>query len=132
MKKDVKDFLAGYGPEVRKLAVKLRELVVEVAPTATEQLDVPAKIIGYGYGPRYEDSICAISPFKTYVNLNIYKGTELPDPAGLLEGTGKLHRHVKITTAEDVESRALLALLKAAVAATHARRAALAQRSSQH
>jgi hypothetical protein len=41
---------------------------------------------------------------------------ELPDPAKLLEGTGKLHRHVKLKSKADLETAALKSLLKAAVA----------------
>ena len=32
------------------------------------------------------------------VNLGVFGGASLDDPAGLLEGTGKVHRHVKIRT----------------------------------
>jgi hypothetical protein len=41
-------------------------------------------------------------------------GTSLPDPAGLLEGTGKNLRHVKLRTAEDVSTPALRKLIEAA------------------
>jgi aspartate-semialdehyde dehydrogenase len=41
----------------------------------------------------------------------------LPDPAWLLEGTGKCARHVKLKTRADVEKPAVRALLHAAVAA---------------
>jgi len=123
MKKAVKDFLAEYSPEVRKLATILRDLVLEVAPDAEEQVDLSSKMIAYGYGPKYEDMIGAIAPFKSYVNLNLYKGTELADPAGLLEGTGKLHRHVKIKSPSDLENPLLRKLAEAAVAACKARRA---------
>jgi hypothetical protein len=43
------------------------------------------------------------------------RGTELPDPAGLLAGTGKRARHVKIRDIGEVEALALDALLEAAV-----------------
>jgi hypothetical protein len=123
MNKAVREFLAEYSPDVRKLATILRDFVLEGAPDATEQVDLSSKMIGYGYGPKYEDMIGAIAPFKSYVNLNLYKGTELPDPAGLLEGTGKLHRHVKIKSPNDVQDPHLRQLFQAAVAAAKARRA---------
>jgi hypothetical protein len=40
----------------------------------------------------------------------------LPDPKKILEGTGKLHRHVKLKSKSDLETAALKALLKAALA----------------
>ncbi len=41
-------------------------------------------------------------------------GATLPDPDGLLQGTGKRYRHVRLTTPADVEAPALRALLESA------------------
>jgi hypothetical protein len=41
---------------------------------------------------------------------------ELPDPKKILEGTGKLHRHVKLKSEADLGNAALKNLLKAALA----------------
>jgi len=43
-------------------------------------------------------------------------GTSLPDPEGLLEGTGKNMRHVKVHTMEDLEQKGLRNLVQAAAA----------------
>ena len=48
--------------------------------------------------------------------MGIAYAIELPDPAKLLEGTGKLHRHVKLKSKANLETAALKSLLKAAVA----------------
>jgi hypothetical protein len=116
-KKAIQEFLAPYSPEVRSLALKARALAFDLLPEVQEQIDLPAKIICYGFGPKYADSICVIMPAKNWVTLGFYRGTDLPDPKGLLEGTGKVHRHVKLRTEEDVESPALRALLNAALEA---------------
>lgn len=111
------DLLSPYAPELRALSLAARDLILSVIPDATEQVDVPSKLIVYGFGTRMSDTICTIMPQRSWVNLGFYRGVELPDPAGLLEGTGKLHRHVKLRTTADLESPALMALLEAAVAA---------------
>jgi hypothetical protein len=49
-----------------------------------------------------------------HVNLGFYRGAELPDPAGLLQGTGKRMRHVKLPAGEGVDEAALEALIVAA------------------
>lgn len=41
-------------------------------------------------------------------------GGPAPDPAGLLEGTGKHIRHVNLRPADDVDTAALVTLFKAA------------------
>ena len=116
----IEDFLAPYNPEVCDLVWKTRALVLAVIPQAIEQVDKPSKIIAYGFGLKYADLICAIAPYKTYVNLIFSQGAQLPDPQGLLTGTGKRARHVKIKTATDIESPGVRSLLEAAVASmTH-------------
>lgn len=123
MNKKVSALLSSCTPEVRSLALQARELILKVIPTIEEQVDSSAKIIGYGFGPRYADLLCVIMPQKFHVNLGFYKGTELPDPVGLLEGTGKVHRHVKLKMPAEIKSSALKKLLKAALIA-HKKRAA--------
>jgi hypothetical protein len=118
MSKAITEFLAAYSPEVQDLAWKTRTLVLEMVPGAIEQLDPSAKIIGYGFGRKMADIICVIMPYTSHVNLGFSRGAQLPDPKGLLEGTGKSARHVKIRTAADLEKPAVRALLKSAVAVT--------------
>ncbi|HEY0319822.1 MAG TPA: DUF1801 domain-containing protein [Pyrinomonadaceae bacterium] len=113
----IEKFLAAYSPAVRDLTLKVRALVLKVVPDAVEQVDAASNLIGYGFGLKYADLICVIMPLKSAVNLGFYRGTELPDPKGLLEGTGKRNRHVKLKTETEIENPALRELLKAAVAA---------------
>jgi hypothetical protein len=114
--KDVADLLAPYALEVRNLALAARSFVFKMIPDISEQVDAKARIIGYGYGPKYAAMVCMLMPTKAGVNLGIAYAMELPDPAKLLEGTGKLHRHVKLNSEADLERTALKSLLKAAVA----------------
>src|SRR6476661_9681487 len=117
MTQTVDDLLAGYSPAVRDLARQARALVRDVMPNATEQVDAPAKLIAYSVGSKMADTVCVIMPLKAGVNLGFYGGTALPDPAGLLTGTGKRHRHVRLTPPAEIDAPALRALLQAAVAA---------------
>ena len=110
------DFLAPYDPRVQEVALKLRDLVLHAAPGAMEQVDHPAKLLAYGWRQTYKDTICVIMPLKAAVNLGFPRGVDLPDPAGLLTGTGKRARHVHITAIQEVGMPALRALLEAAVA----------------
>jgi hypothetical protein len=60
-----------------------------------------------------------VSAQSGYVNLGFYEGAALDDPAGLLEGTGKSMRHVKLASVEALDDPDLSALIEAA--ADHAR-----------
>ena len=97
MKNETADFLAQYPPSVRDLALELRQMILMTIPGALETVDRASRVVAYGFGPGYADMICTIIPSKTGVKLGIVRGAELPDPHGLLEGAGKLHRHVALT-----------------------------------
>lgn len=52
--------------------------------------------------------------FKAHVNVGFFRGAELADPDGLLEGTGKFMRHVKLRPGQPVDDAALGKLIHAA------------------
>lgn len=55
-----------------------------------------------------------INAFKAHANLGFFHGAELSDPTGLLEGTGRFMRHVKIRPGDAADARALSALISVA------------------
>ena len=55
-----------------------------------------------------------VNAFKTHVNVGFFRGAEIADPAGLLEGTGKFMRHVKLRPDREVDSMALTKLIRTA------------------
>lgn len=93
------------------LARALRNLVLETIPEASES-------IKWGM-PVYETSklVCALRPSNTYIALQFYEsGTSLADPDGLLEGTGKKMRHMKIRKQADIKRRLLKSWIRQAAA----------------
>jgi hypothetical protein len=54
--------------------------------------------------------------FKAHVNVGFFRGAEIADPQGLLEGSGKLMRHVKIRPGSGLDVAALAALINTAYA----------------
>jgi hypothetical protein len=95
--------------ELREVAEKLRELVKKTAKGTAESVN-PWRI------PTFESNgpMCFFSVGKYHVTFGFLRATLLPDPAELLEGTGKNLRHVKLRTAEDVSKPALKKLIEAA------------------
>ena len=55
-----------------------------------------------------------VAAFAAHASVGFYHGAELPDPAGLLQGTGKRMRHVKLPWGEKVDEAALAELITAA------------------
>ena len=62
-----------------------------------------------------EDAAFAyVNAFKAHVNVGFFRGAEIADPDGLLEGTGKFMRHVKLRPERDLNVRALTKLIETA------------------
>ena len=55
-----------------------------------------------------------VNAFTAHVNVGFFRGAELPDPAGLLQGTGRVMRHVKIRPDARIDDTALKALIDVA------------------
>lgn len=65
-----------------------------------------------------------VNAFTAHVNVGFFRGADLPDPHGLLEGAGKAMRHVKLRTEGSVDADALAALIVHAARDMRARLAA--------
>jgi hypothetical protein len=55
-----------------------------------------------------------VNVFSAHVNVGFFRGAELPDPRGLLQGTGKRMRHVKLGPGRPIDESALSELIQAA------------------
>jgi hypothetical protein len=55
-----------------------------------------------------------VNTFTNHVNVGFFHGAFLDDPAGLLQGTGKRMRHVKLTPDREPDSQALCDLIRVA------------------
>ena len=113
----VTELLETYPLDVRDLALEARKMIGSIVPDVQEMVDGSAKIIGYGFGSGYADLICTIILSKRGVKLGIARSAVLPDPHGLLEGTGKVHRYVALNKPSDLKRPAIKQLIKAAVVA---------------
>jgi hypothetical protein len=55
-----------------------------------------------------------VGVFRAHVNIGFFHGAALPDPAGLLQGTGKRMRHVKVKPGLALDAASLEALITSA------------------
>lgn len=63
-----------------------------------------------------EAAFAYVNAFRAHVNVGFFRGAEIADPDGLLEGTGKYMRHVKLRPESRVDAAALKALIETAYA----------------
>jgi hypothetical protein len=93
----------------REVVTRLRAFVKKSVPKVKEGINPWRIPIFESNGP-----ICYYMAGKNHITLGFIRGTSLPDPEGLLEGTGKNLRHVKIKTVDDLKRPGLSGLLKSA------------------
>jgi hypothetical protein len=110
----VRTLLATREDAIADLARRLIALIGEVYPDAVVSVD--GGDIGFGSGTGYKGLAFVVTPQARHVTLGVAGGANLPDPAGLLEGTGRVHRHIKIREASDLERPELRRLLTDAMA----------------
>jgi hypothetical protein len=120
--KEIIGFLSSYDEKVVSDALLLRKLLFDHLPDIQEQIDLPAKMIGYCYGQKYAELICMLIPSKKGLKLSFNRGSSLPDPDKLLHGTGKISRYVEIEGEKDINSPQLENLLAAALEAYRTRK----------
>ena len=62
-----------------------------------------------------------VNVFTAHVNVGFFQGASLPDPARLLQGTGKFMRHVKLKPGTVMDTAALSKLIEVAYSDIKAR-----------
>lgn len=94
----------------------LRLLILEECPDANELLyHTHALTSLYSVTEKMTDGFCMIPIYSNHLNLGFNKGTLLPDPEGLLRGTGKLIRHIPIADRKDYRNSPVKVLIRAAI-----------------
>ena len=88
--------------EQRPVAVALRTMVLGLDPDAVEVVRLGDRAATFGVGPKkMSEGYCYLLPYDNWVNLGFYRGVDLVDPDGRLEGTGAKMRHVKVRTVDE-------------------------------
>ena len=113
---DVDRLLDEHSPELGAIERALRATIRREFPDAVEQVDFGNKLIAFGHTMKIRGLLFAIIAHKSHVNLQLADGADLPDPDGLIEGTGKRIRHVKIRSVEAASSPAVVAIIEAQLA----------------
>jgi hypothetical protein len=105
----IDDYVEKKGPKLLAVAEGLRRLVKKTISGCMESVN-PWRI------PTFESNgpMCFFMVGKNHVTFGFLRGTSLPDPGKLLEGTGKNRLHVKLRTVEDLNRPALKKLIVAA------------------
>jgi hypothetical protein len=108
--------LSAFDRPVAELALALREMVLEEAPHAVEKAYANhPSAVWFGFGEKMKDMFCYIAAATRHVNLGFCRGASLPEPDRVLEGEGKMMRHVKFRSERDVERPFVRRYIQAAI-----------------
>src|SRR5439155_24054395 len=109
------DNLASHTPAVQAAARQLEALILEELPDAVVQYDPGNGLLAFGRSMRMRDLLFALIPHAGWVNLQLAGGALLPNPDGLIEGTGNRIRHIKVRSGEQAASRPVRAAIRAQI-----------------
>jgi hypothetical protein len=101
--------LAGHTTDVQAAARVLEDVIRTELPDVVVQYDSGNGLLAFGRSMRMRDLLFALIPHTGSVNLQLADGALLPNPDGLIEGTGKRIRHIKVRSGDAVDDRVALA-----------------------
>ena len=113
----LREMLEAYDPAIARLFYAARKVVLDAAPEANELIydAYNAVAVAYSFSEQLKGGFCHVAAYAKHVNLGFNQGASLPDPKGLLAGSGARIRHVRIARASDAAQPGVLALVRAAV-----------------
>jgi hypothetical protein len=100
--KEIESYIEQTNPELRDIVLELRNIIVEIAPDATEVMH--SQGMSYYHAERggpVSAGICQIFIKRDHIRLAFIHGAFLPEPRGLFEGTTKAKRFIRIYSYED-------------------------------
>jgi len=107
--KTVDNYIAGLEESKAKIVTGVRKIILQAAPEAKESIKW-AQPVYESNGP-----FAYIKAFKNDVNFGFWRGVDIEDTKGLLEGSGSKMRHVKLTSLSDINESAFADFIRQAV-----------------
>jgi hypothetical protein len=115
--KQLDHFIEKFDPKKQALIRSLRKALRKRLPAANELVydNYNFFVIGYCATERPSDCIVSLAAGASDVNLNFYYGATLPDPHGILQGSGSQNRFVRLESVQTLARPEVDALIQAAV-----------------
>jgi hypothetical protein len=115
--KQLDGFIAKFSPEIAAMAQAVVKKMRKRYPTAQVSVydNYNALAIGFGPSEKAGEAIFSIAVFPRWVSLFFMQAKGVPDPKGLLKGSGNVARHVVLGSPGDLEVPAIRAMMDAAL-----------------
>jgi hypothetical protein len=111
-----------YTPEIEARLRECRAKLRSLFPRGYELVYDNYNALVFGIAPteRASDALISVAGYPRWVTLFFLRGADLDDPEGLLEGTGRLVRSLRLERAADLDRPAVRALIRQAASARDA------------
>ncbi len=98
------EFLDRYLPEIAADARACLKILRKQLPNAVQLVydNYQALVIGFGPSDKASDAIFSLAIYPNHMNFFFLQGAKVPDPDGLLQGSGNVARHIRLTSPEDL------------------------------
>jgi len=115
--KQLAGFIAKFTPEMAARIRAARRKMRQRLPRAIELVydNYNFFVIGYGPSERPSEAIFSLAAQAKGLSLCFLQGAGLPDPQGLLRGSGNVVRNIRLESAATFDQPAVRALMKAAL-----------------
>jgi hypothetical protein len=111
-------FIAKFTPEIAALTRSILAAMRVRYPTAIELVydNYNALAIGFGPSEKTSQAIFSIAVFPRWVSLFFLQAKQLPDPEGILQGSGNVARHIRLPSAGRLDELSVKKMMEEATA----------------
>ena len=108
--------LADRSHMVGETALQVRSMVRKLAPGCSELFYKTYAVSDvFTFSGKLGQAFMHIAVYSKHINLGFNQGSKLSDPDGMLTGSGKLIRHIRIDSLEVAKKKNVKQLMRAAV-----------------
>ena len=113
----VEAFLKRYAPQVASQLRAARRLIRRFVPRGFELVYDNYNALVFGFSPtvKASDAVISIAGYPKWVTLFFLTGADLPDPRGLLQGSGSTVRSIRLSAPRDITTTPVAELIHAAL-----------------
>ncbi|UCD98125.1 MAG: DUF1801 domain-containing protein [Chloroflexota bacterium] len=108
--KTVDEYISQLNQPQAQIVAEVRKIIVDAVPEAEEAMKWAQPVYSLN-GP-----FAYIKAFKNTVNFGFWRGVDIDDPDGLLQGSGEKMRHVKLVDLTDIDQQTFGRFAKKAAA----------------
>lgn len=115
---EIAGFLRKYTPAIAAELAAARAHLATHFPRGHELVydNYNALVFAFGSSAKSPDAIVSVAGYPRWVTLFFFRGVDLPDPHGILEGEGSQIRSVRLSPASRLHEPAVQAIIRAAIA----------------